>query len=87
MTVAWYSSGSTNWMRRVRTSIKLTALAAHHAGKLYLPPGYSIRLDADLLTLHRDEGSMVTSFVVGASPSEVVREAEEDYRARREAAS
>lgn len=67
--------------------MKLTALAAYHAGKLYLPPGYHIRLDADLLTLHRDDGSMVASFAVGAAPSEVVREAEEDYRATGEAAS
>jgi hypothetical protein len=56
--------------------MKLTVLAAYHAGKLYLPPGYQIRLDADLLTLHCDDGSMVASFVVGAAPSEVVREAE-----------
>ena len=74
-------------MRRVRTSKKLTALAAHHAGKLYLPPGYHIRLDADLLTLHHDDGSIVGSFVVAAAPSAVVREAEEDYRASGEAAS
>jgi hypothetical protein len=67
--------------------MKLTVLAAYHAGKLYLPPGYQIRLDAHLLTLHRDDGSMVASFVVGAAPSEVVREAEEDYRATWEAAS
>jgi hypothetical protein len=71
----------------VRTSRKLTALAAYHAGKLYLPPGYHIRLDADLLTLHREDGSMVASFVVGAAPAEVVREAEDDYRASGEAAS
>jgi hypothetical protein len=56
----------------VRTSRKLTALAAYHAGKLYLPPGYHIRLDADLLTLHRDDGSMVASFVVGDAPSQVL---------------
>jgi hypothetical protein len=71
----------------VRTSRKLTALAAYHAGKLYLPPGYHIRLDADLLTLHRDDGSMVASFVVGDAPSQVLRTAEEDYRATGEAAS
>jgi hypothetical protein len=74
-------------MRQVRTSKKLTALGAYHAGKLYLPPGYHIRLDADLLTLHREDGSMVASFVVGAAPAEVVREAEDDYRASGEAAS
>ena len=67
--------------------MKLIVLAALYAGKLYLPPGYQIRLDADLLMLHRDDGSMVASFVVGAAPSEVVREAEEDHRATWEAAS
>ena len=71
----------------MRTSRKLTALAAYHAGKLYLPPGYHIRLDAELFTLHRDDGSMVASFVVGAAPSEVVSTAEVDYRATGEAAS
>jgi hypothetical protein len=68
------------------TSKKLTARAAYHAGKLYLPPGYRIRLDAELFTLHREDGSMVASFVVGAAPSEVARTAEEDYRATREVA-
>ena len=69
------------------SSIKLTALAAYYAGKLYLPPGYHIRLDAELFTLHREDGSMVACFAVGAAPSEVAREAEEDYRATGEAAS
>ena len=59
--------------------VKLTALAAYYAGKLYLPPGYHIQSNADLL--------MVAAFVVGAAPSEVSREAEEDYRATGEAAS
>jgi hypothetical protein len=67
--------------------MKLTALAALHAGKLYLPPDYYNLLDAELFTLYRDDGSMVASFAVGAAPSEVVREAEEDYRRTREAAS
>ena len=62
-------------------------LTAYHAGKLYLPPGYHIRLDAEVFTLHRDDGSIVAYFVVGAAPSEVVREAEEDYRVSGEAAS
>jgi hypothetical protein len=74
-------------MRQVRTSKKLTALAAYYAGKLYLPPGYHIRLDAERFTLHRDDGSIVGSFVAGAPPSAVVREVEEDYRASGEAAS
>ena len=69
------------------TRVRLTALAAYRAGKLYLPPGYHIRLDAELFTLHRDDGSMVACFAVGAAPSEVAREAEVDYRATGEAAS
>ena len=68
--------------------MKLTALAAYHAAKLYLPPGYHIRLDAECFTLHRDaDGSIVASFVVAAAPSAVMREAEEDYRATGKAAS
>jgi hypothetical protein len=69
------------------TRIKLTALGAYYAGKLYLPPGYHIRLDAELFTVHRKDGSLVACFAVGAAPSEVAREAEEDYRATGEAAS
>jgi hypothetical protein len=42
-------------MRRVRTSKKLTALAAYRAGKLSLPPGHHIRLDAEFFTLRRDD--------------------------------
>jgi hypothetical protein len=67
--------------------MKLTALAAYHAAKLYLPPGYHIRLDAECFTLHRDDESIVASFVVAAAPSAVVTEAEEDYRATGKAAS
>jgi hypothetical protein len=33
----------------VTTNIKLTALAAHYAGKLFLPPGYNTRSDAEML--------------------------------------
>ena len=40
-----------------------------------------------LLKFHRDDGSIVAYFVVGAAPAEVVREAEDDYRATGEAAS
>lgn len=65
----------------MKTRLRLTALTAYHAGKLYLPPGYDIWLDAELLTLHREDGSMVASFVVSAAPAEVVRTAEGDYRA------
>ncbi len=62
--------------------MKLTALAAHYAGKLFLPPGYRIQIDAEMLMLHCADGSMVAGFVAGRTvPSEVVRTAEEDYRA------
>ena len=63
-------------------NIKLTALAAHHAGKLFLPPGYHIQSDAEMLLLHRGDGSMVAGFVAGrTAPSEIVKIAEEDYLA------
>jgi hypothetical protein len=69
------------------TRLRLTALGAYQAGKLYLPPGYHIRLDAEFFTLRRDDDSIVAPFAVGAAPAAVVREAEEDYRASGEAAS
>ena len=69
------------------TRLRLTALGVYHAGKLSLPPGYHIRLDAEFFTLRRDDDSIVAPFSVGAAPAEVVREAEEDYRATGEAAS
>jgi hypothetical protein len=69
------------------TRLRLTALAAYHAGKLYLPSGYHIQSDADLLMVYRADGSLVGAFGTGAAPSEVAKEAEEDYRATREAAS
>jgi hypothetical protein len=69
------------------TRLRLTALAAYRAGKLSLPPGYHIRLDGEFFTLRRDDDSIVAPFAVGAAPAEVVREAEDDYRASGEAAS
>lgn len=60
---------------------KLTALEAYRAGKLHLPPGYELEHGADVLLLRRDDGSVVAAFSArGATPSEVVRTAEEDYR-------
>jgi hypothetical protein len=60
---------------------KFTALEAHRAGKLYLPPGYALEYGADVLLLRRDDGSVVAAFSTrGATPSEVARTAEEDYR-------
>jgi hypothetical protein len=62
--------------------VKFTALDAHRAGKLYLPPGYRLEYGADVLLLRRDSGSVVATFSArGATPSEVARIAEEDYRA------
>ena len=46
-----------------------------------LPPGYRLEMDADLLILGRDDGSMVAAFsALGADSEEVKREAERDYR-------
>jgi hypothetical protein len=60
---------------------KLTALDAYREGRLSLPPGYSLEHDADLLILHRKEGSVVAAFSVrGTKPSEVARVAWEDHR-------
>ncbi len=63
---------------------KKTALLAYQRGKLRLPPGYRIERDADLVALYRTDGSLVGAFVAGAAPSEVVRTAEDDYRANGE---
>jgi hypothetical protein len=49
---------------------------------LQLPPGYHVEVDADLMELHRPDGSLVAAFSVrGTTPSEVAKTAEEDYRA------
>ena len=60
---------------------KTTAWEAYLAAKLRLPTGYHVELGADLLTLFREDGSVVAAFVAGAAPSEVAKAAEEDYRA------
>jgi hypothetical protein len=60
---------------------KKNAWSAYRSGKLRLPPGYRIERDADLMALHRADGSAVAAFVAGAAPSVVVRAAEDDYRA------
>ena len=60
---------------------KLTALEAYRAGKLHLPPGYELLYGADVLLLRRDDGSVVAALSArGATPSEVARTAEVDYR-------
>ncbi len=62
---------------------KVTALEAYGAGKFSLPPGFELEHGADVLLLLRDDGSVVATFSArGATPSEVVRTAEEDYRTR-----
>ncbi len=70
------------WKGNKTQAEKLTALEAHRAGKLYLPPGYKLEYGADVLLLHREDGSVVAAFSVrGATPSDVATTAEEDYRA------
>ena len=73
--VAWDGKGDTTQTE------KFTALEAHQAGKLYLPTGYELQHGADVLLLRRDDSSVVATFSArGATPSEVARTAEEDYR-------
>jgi hypothetical protein len=63
-----------------RKQKKLTAWDAHRAGKHNLPPGYYVELDADLMELHRPDGSLVAVFSArGATQAEVARTDEEDY--------
>jgi hypothetical protein len=60
---------------------KLTAQEAYLAGKLHLPPGYELLYGADVLLLRRNDGSVVAALSArGATPSEVARTAEEDYK-------
>ena len=62
---------------------KLTARAALLAGKLRLPPGYRVEMDAELMELRRSDGSLVAAFSArGAVPAAVIETAEEDSRAR-----
>ena len=64
-----------------RKKKKLTAWDAHRAGKLSLPPGYHVEMDADLMELRRSDGSLVAVFSArGATPAEVTRTAVEEYR-------
>ncbi len=62
---------------------KLSALAAYRAGKLRLPPGYHIGCDAEVLTLHRQDGSTVAAFGARVAPPLVTRTADDDYRANK----
>jgi hypothetical protein len=46
---------------------------------LSLPDGYWLEDDADILLLHRSNGSVVAAFsAMGADPNEIEREARED---------
>lgn len=70
-------------LRRDRTArVKMTSLIAHLGGRYNLPPGYYLDLGAEILILRREDGSVVAAFSArGASPKEVARTAEKDYRA------
>ena len=48
-----------------------------------LPAGYWVERDADIMVLHRADGSMVAAFSAsGAKPAEIERAAEEDAEQR-----
>ena len=50
---------------------------------LHLPAGYWLERDADILILHRPDGSFVAAFSArGAEPSEIERAAAEDRQQR-----
>ncbi len=58
---------------------KVTTLAEYRATKSGLPPGYHIRWDADLLTLHRDDETRVAAFSTkGAVSTRVASAAADD---------
>ena len=61
--------------------MKLTAWESHQVGKLNLPPGYHVELDADLIELRRSDGALAAAFSArGTTLAEVARTAEEEYR-------
>ncbi len=67
----------------VQITTRMTALTAHLAGKLFLPPGYGLEHGADVLLLRRQDGSVVATFsAIDVAPAKVSRTAEADYRAR-----
>jgi hypothetical protein len=70
-------------VERTKGMMKLTARAAFLTGKVRLPSGYRVEMDADLLELRRADGSLVAAFSArGAVPAAVLRTAEEDQRTR-----
>jgi hypothetical protein len=83
--VAGFVLGKASTRRKRRAVHKLTAVEAHLAGKLILPPGYGLVFDADALLLRRADSSVAAAFGVGhvVAPAEVVRTAEEDHRLTR----
>jgi hypothetical protein len=80
--VAGFVLGKASTRRKRRAVHKLTAVEAHLADKLILPPGYSLVFDADALLLCRADYSVAAAFGVGhvVAPAEVVRTAEDDRR-------
>ena len=59
---------------------KLTVLEAHREGKMYLPPGYGLEFDADMIILRGKDNAIVAAFgVADTSPSEVTQVAREYY--------
>jgi hypothetical protein len=82
--VAGFVLGKSSTRRRQRAVEKLSALEAHLAQKLTLPPGYDLVFDADALLLWRPDGSVAAAFGVRhvVVPAEVARAAEEDHRLR-----
>jgi hypothetical protein len=57
----------------------LTALEAYRAGKLFLPPGYELNFDADMILLRREEATVAAFGVADTTPSGVTKAAWEDY--------
>jgi hypothetical protein len=68
---------------KAQVSTRTTALSAHLAGKMALPPGYGQEHGANVLPLRRKDGSVVATFYArDVAPAKAERRAEDDYRAR-----
>jgi hypothetical protein len=80
--VAGFVLGKAPARQKRRAVHKLTAVEAHLAGMLILPPGYDLVFDADAMLLCRADYSVAAAFSLGhvLAPAEVVRTAEEDHR-------
>lgn len=80
--MAGFVLGGTRHNGGGNTVEKLTALEAHRAGRLSLPPGYALEHGADVLLLRRPDDSVAATFSArGVNPAEVSRTAEEDQMA------